>query len=263
MNLIGKVLRFQFRDVVRNRWMIAYTLVVLALTETLFRLSGDGSRVILSLLNLVLILVPLVALTFGTLYFYNAREFIELLLAQPVGRRALFLGLWGGVVLPLAGGLILGVGVPFVANASLIAIPLKSLLLLLATGSLLTAVFTAIAFLLALHIEDRAKGFGAALVVWLTCSVVYDGLILLLTVVFADYPLETPLLGLVVFNPLDLGRVLLLLDLDVSALMGYTGAVFQRFLGTGLGLSVSVGALLLWVAGPLALAARRFAKKDF
>ena len=97
MRTARKILGYQLRDIARNRWVIAYAVVLLVLTEALFRLGGDGGRVVLSLLNLVLIFVPLVALTFGTLYLYTAREFIELLLAQPVGRRAMFAGLWGGL----------------------------------------------------------------------------------------------------------------------------------------------------------------------
>jgi Cu-processing system permease protein len=263
MRTARKILGYQLRDVARNRWIIAYAIVLLALTEGLFRLGGDGSRVVLSLLNVVLILVPLVALTFGTLYLYNAREFIELLLAQPVGRGAMFAGLWGGLVLPLAGALVLGVGLPFLFHAGEGVMALRSLLMLLGTGTLLTSAFTALAFLLALRFEDRARGFGAALLLWLICAVVYDGVVLLAVTLFADYPLETPLLVLTVLNPLDLGRVLLLLDLDVAALLGYTGAVFQHFLGTALGMGVATLALLAWTAVPLGLGVRRFARRDF
>lgn len=263
MRTARKILGYQLRDIGRNRWVIAYAVLLLILTEALFRLGGDGERAILSLLNVVLILVPLVALTFGTLYLYNAREFIELLLAQPVGRGAMFAGLWAGLVLPLAGALILGVGLPFMFHAGGGEVPFRSLLLLLSTGTLLTSAFTSLAFLLALRFEDRARGFGTALLVWLVCAVVYDGVVLLVVALFADYPLETPLLVLTVLNPLDLGRVLLLLDLDVAALLGYTGAVFQRFLGTTLGAGVAVLALLAWTVVPLTLGARRFARRDF
>lgn len=262
MRTARKILGYQLRDIVRNRWIIAYTAILLGLTETLFRLGGDGTRVVLSLLNVVLILVPLVALTFGTLYLYNAREFIELLLAQPVGRGDLFAGLWGGVALPLAGALNLGVGIPFLAHSASVQISIRSIMMLLVTGTMLTAVFTALAFLMALKFEDRARGFGAALLLWLACAVLYDGVVLIVATVFADYPLEMPLLGLTVLNPLDLGRVILLLDLDVSALMGYTGAVFQRFLGTPLGLLVAGVALMIWVVVPLKLAAGWFSRKD-
>lgn len=263
MRTARKILGYQLRDIARNRWVLAYAVVLFGLTEALFQLGGDGDRVILSLLNLVLIFVPLVALMFGTLYLYSAREFIELLLAQPVGRGAMFAGLWGGLALPLAGSLVTGVGLPFLLHAGALPVPVRSLGMLLGTGVLLTLAFTALAFLIALRFEDRARGFGVALLAWLAAAVVYDGLVLLVVTMFSRWPLETPLLVLMLLNPLDLGRVVLLLDLDVAALLGYTGAVFQRFLGTGLGLGIATLALMLWTAIPLGLALRRFRRRDF
>ncbi|MBP6669351.1 MAG: ABC transporter permease subunit [Gemmatimonadales bacterium] len=263
MRTARKILGYQLRDIARNRWVLGYTGLLLLLTEALFQLGGDAGRVVLSLLNLVLILVPLVALVFGTLYLYSAREFIELLLAQPVGRGAMFAGLWAGLALPLSGALVAGVGLPFLLHLGDGAAPLRPALVLLGTGVLLTLAFTAIAFLIALWWEDRARGFGVALLTWLGCAVLYDGLVLLVVALFSRWPLETPLLVLTLLNPLDLGRVLLLLDFDVAALLGYTGAVFRRFLGTPLGMAVAVGALLLWTAVPLALGLRRFRRRDF
>jgi len=86
---------------------------------------------------------------------------------------------------------------------------------------------------------------------------------LLVATTMAEYPLELPLLGLTILNPVDLGRVLLLLNLDAAALMGYTGAVFERFFGSALGTGVTVGALAFWVAAPLFLGMRRFVARDF
>lgn len=129
-------------------------------------------------------------------------------------------------------------------------------------GVLLTFAFTAIASLAAVLIDDRARGLGAAILAWLVAAVLYDGAILGVVTAFADYPLERPLLGLTLLNPVDLGRVLLLLHFDTAALMGYTGAVFDRFFGTALG-TIAVGALLLWTALPWVLSLRRFRTKDF
>jgi len=92
---------------------------------------------------------------------------------------------------------------------------------------------------------------------------VYDGLVLIGVALFADYPLERPMLVLTFANPIDLGRVLLLLRLDVAALMGYTGAVFQRFFGGSFGTAAAGLALVVWIAAPVALGARSFARKDF
>jgi Cu-processing system permease protein len=258
-----KVLKFQLRDLVRSRWLLGYTLLLLLLTEALLRFGGGGPRAIISLLNVVLILVPLVGIVFGTMYLYGAREFIELLLAQPVGRPALYTGLYAGLALPLVMAFLLGVGLPFLWAEYGEASGSGSVALLLASGTLLTLVFTALAFLVSVLVVDRARGLGLAIMLWLGVTVLYDAILVLLATTMADYPLELPLLGLTLLNPVDLGRVLLLLRLDVAALMGYTGAVFERFFGSALGTGVTVGALALWVAGPMLLGMRRFVAKDF
>ncbi|HEX9894844.1 MAG TPA: ABC transporter permease subunit, partial [Gemmatimonadales bacterium] len=136
-------------------------------------------------------------------------------------------------------------------------------LIMLGTGALLTLVFTAVAFYLAVRIQDRAMGLGAAIVAWLGLVVVYDGLILLGITLFSQWPLETPTLIATFLNPVDLGRVLLLFQFDLSALMGYTGAVFERFFSGSVGTALAAGTLLLWTVIPLLLALRRFQRKDW
>jgi Cu-processing system permease protein len=50
---------------------------------------------------------------------------------------------------------------------------------------------------------------------------------------------------------------------DIAALMGYTGAVFQRFFGSSLGVIISVVCLFVWIIVPFFLSSRFFKKKDF
>ena len=85
MRTVRKVLSSQLRNVLRSRWVLGYAVLLFGITELLLRFGGSGERALLSLLNVVLLLLPLVSVIFGTLYVYNAREFIEMLLAQPVG----------------------------------------------------------------------------------------------------------------------------------------------------------------------------------
>jgi len=262
MTTVARLLRYELRNVMRSRWLIGYALLFVLLTDALFRFGGSGSRVILSLTNVVLALIPLVSVVFGTMYVYQAREFIELMLAQPVSRRSLFAGLYGGLVLPLAAAFALGVGLPFVLHGG-VAGQGAGFAILLGSGVLLTLVFTGLALLVALRIQDRAMGLGVAILLWLSAAILYDGLVLLLVAWFRDYPLETPVLVATLLNPVDLGRVLLLLQFDMSALLGYTGAVFERFFGSGTGTIVSLAALGLWVLAPLAAALRQFKRKDW
>jgi Cu-processing system permease protein len=259
----AKVFRYELQDLRRSRWIAGYALLLLLLTEALLRFGGGGPRAVLSLMNVFLVVVPLASIVFGTMYLYGSRDFIELLLAQPVGRSALFVGLYAGLAVPLAGGFLLGVGLPFLWGGAGDGSVTGPLAMLLGAGTLLTLVFTALALLVSLLFDDRAKGLGLAILLWLAATALYDALLVLVATTFSDYPLELPLIGLTFLNPVDLGRVLLLLRLDTAALMGYTGAVFERFFGSLLGAGLTAAALTLWCAGPLLLAHRRFLRKDF
>ncbi len=263
MRTATRVLKYELHNVLRSKAVLVYTVLLFLLTDVLFRFGGDGARVVISLLNVVLLLVPLVSVVFGTMYVYAAREFTELLLAQPVSRGSLFAGLYLGLALPLAGAFLAGVGLPFAIHARPDAALWGPLAMLLTAGLLLTLVFTAVAMLLATRFDDRAKGLGGAILIWVACAVLYDGLILLLITMLRNYPLERPVLALTLLNPIDLGRVLLLLQFDTAALMGYTGAVFEKFFGTSTGRMAVLGVLLVQATVPLLLASRVFRRKDF
>jgi Cu-processing system permease protein len=261
--VVQKVVRSQVRDAMRSRWLTVYTLFFTFLAEGLIRFSGSDAKAILSLTTVVLIVIPLVTLVLSTIYVYNAREFTELLLAQPIKRSSMFAGLYLGLTLPLAGGFAAGVAVPFIVRGGGDPSLRAALLTLLAIGVVLTGVFTAIAFWIALRAEDRLRGLGMALGVWLLLGLLYDGAVLVVVAVFADYPIERPLLALSFANPIDLGRMIMLLRLDVAALMGYTGAVFQRFFSGASGVALASTALAAWMVVPLGLSARLFRRKDF
>jgi Cu-processing system permease protein len=214
-------------------------------------------------MNVILILVPLIATMFAVMYYYNSREFTELLLAQPIRRRDIFLGQYFGVAASLTMSLLVGVGVPFLIYGVMVSSEIFNFLTLLLVGVFLSFIFSAIAFFIGLKNENRIKGFGLTIIVWLFFAVIYDGIFLLALALFSDYPLESFAMGASMFNPIDLSRILILLKLDISALMGYTGAVFQKFLGTPIGLMAAIGILSIWLLLPTWGIKSVSLKKDF
>jgi len=108
----------------------------------------------------------------------------------------------------------------------------------------------------------KAKGIGITILLWLYFALLFDGLVLFLLFQFADYPLEKVMAGISALNPIDLGRILILLKMDVSALMGYTGAVFKDIFGTTAGLLLSFIVLLLWIVLPVWISTVKFKTKD-
>jgi Cu-processing system permease protein len=82
-------------------------------------------------------------------------------------------------------------------------------------------------------------------------------------VTFNDYPLEKAAVIMTTLNPIDLSRVMILLKLDISALMGYTAAVFNQFFGTTSGMIISLLSLSVWVVLPIVLFNSFAKRKDF
>ena len=258
-----KILKYSFFDLMRSRWSYVYLLFYLLLGIVLLFLNNDLSKAVITLMNVIIVLVPLIGTIFGVMYYYNSREFTELLLAQPIKRSSIFLGQYLGVALSLGMSLILGLGIPFVFYGLFRSPAIYDFILLLVTGTFLTFIFTALAFNIALYNENKIKGFSYAILMWLFLAVIYDGIFLMSLVYFEDYPLDKFSLVATMFNPVDLSRILILLKLDISALMGYTGAVYKQFFGTATGLVVSLFVLSLWVVLPVFNLNRRSSKKDF
>lgn len=244
-------------DIMRSRMVLIYTLLMFFLCFGLFYLGSDYSSTLVSLLHVILLIVPLICIVFGTIHFYNSREFIEMLLAQPVDRNSIFFGEYLGLAGSLALSLFIGLGLPV-----LLWQPTEPALYLLIVGLLLTFIFTALAFLTSVRSADKAKGIGSALLLWFYFAVLFDGIVLLVLHYFNEYPLEEVVLALTALNPIDMGRVLILLKLDTSALMGYTGALYNKFFGSSFGQIFSFTVLLIWVLVPIIRARKIFSKKD-
>jgi Cu-processing system permease protein len=252
-----KIIKYVIIDILRNKIMLGYTAFLLLISLSIFNLEDNSAKGLLSLLNIILIIVPLVSLLFAAIYVYNSSEFLELLVSQPLKRKTIWLSLFSGLAISMAFAFFVGAGIPILLYQ---ATPTG--IMMLCTGLLLSVIFVAIAMLAAVIARDKAKGIGVVILLWLYFSIIFDGLVLFILFQFADYPLEKLMVAITALNPIDLSRVLILLKMDVSALMGYSGAVFKDFFGTQLGLIVSLLILISWAVFPAWLSLRKFNHKD-
>ena len=252
-----KIIKYVMTDILRNRIVLVYTVFLLITSFSVFSLEDNNSKGLLSLLNVILIVVPLVSIIFSTIYVYNSAEFIELLVSQPLKRKSIWLSLFTGLASSLSFAFFIGACIPV-----LLYQPNSVGCMMIGIGILLSVIFVAIAMLAAVQTRDKAKGIGIAILLWLYFSLLFDGLVLFLLFQFADYPLEKPMIAISALNPIDLGRILILLQLDVSAMMGYTGAIFKDFFGTYIGGIFSFTVLLIWIGIPVFFSTRKFNRKD-
>ncbi|NNV56290.1 ABC transporter permease subunit [Limnovirga soli] len=252
-----KIIKYVILDILRNKIVMSYTVFLLIISFSIFNLEDTAGKGLLSLLNIVLIIVPLVSIIFSTIYIYNSAEFIELMVSQPIKRKTLWLSIFVGLAGSMSLAFFIGAGIPillFEFSATGIT--------MIATGILLSIIFVAIALLASVCTRDKAKGIGVAILLWFYFSVLFDGLVLFILFQFSDYPIEKFMISVSALNPIDLARVLIILKMDVSVMLGYTGAVFQDFFGSQWGVIIAGIVLSAWAAVPLLLSLGKFNRKD-
>lgn len=251
------IIKYVLFDLLKNKTIIVYALILAAITISVAGMGDNASKGLLSLLNITLLFVPIISILFSTIYFFNSVEFTELLLAQPIRRKTMLLAEYAGIAVALSIAYLAGVGIPVC-----ILYYTAATLTLLVSGLFLTLIFSALALLIFVLFKDKTKGIGAAIITALFFTLLFDGLLLSFIYSFSDYPVDKPLLGLISLNPVDLARVLVLLQLDVAVMMGYSGALFKKFMGSATGSIYTVICMLCWTVIPLIIAARVFKKKD-
>ena len=158
----------------RSRWSYVYFTFYLILGFLLLFLNNDIDKAIITIMNIIIVLTPLIATIFGVMYYYNSREFTELLLAQPIKRSTIFMGQYLGIAISLTLSLALGLGIPFLLYGLSVSAAIFDFTLLLIVGAFLNFIFVALAYNIALSTENKIKGFGYAILMWLFLAVIYD-----------------------------------------------------------------------------------------
>ena len=254
---MNKIIKHVILDILRNKIVIAYTIFLFIFSMGLFLMEDNPEKSMASILTINLILIPLISIIFSTIYIYNSNEFIEFLAAQPIERKTLWISIFFGLSLSLVLAFLIGCGLPILL---FYATPTGWIMLLM--GVLLSLVFVSIALLASVYTKDKARGIGISILLWFYFTLVFDGIVLFLLFQLMDFPLENIIVGFSILNPIDLARILVLLKMDISALMGASSAIFKQVFGGNWGMLLAFFIMLLWIAVPLLLSLNKFYRKD-
>lgn len=257
----------------RNRWVVTFAVLFagLGLAVAYFGMITSGYsgfqdfvRTSASLVNLGGFLLPLFALLLGVFSFLTNREYLELLATQPVSRREILLGRYLGLLLSVLVAAALGFGLP----GAIIAVSIGTegagtYIVVVLFLCLLAAVFTGLSVLIALLTGRRPVALGIAIGVWIFFELVYGLLMLATTLYLPAKTVKTVLLAGLAGNPIDIVRVLCLLQVGGPPLFGPAGATLVKLTGsaattTAIGLAVVV----LWIVAPLLIAISIFKRQD-
>ncbi len=269
MNAILTLAGKEFRDGMRNRWVLAITLVLalLAVGIAWFGAAASGglgftslATTLVSLATLAVFLIPLIALLLAYDAVVGEQEAgtLLLLLTYPVSRTALLLGkfLGHGLILGSAtalgfgiAGVVIAVGADGVALDELAA----GMGLLIASSVLLGWVFIAFAYLISVWVSEKARAAGLALVVWFLFVLVFDLALLALLVSVKQGGDWLP--WLLLLNPTELFRLINLAGFEAAR--SYTGLTSIAE-GGAFRPAVLLPLLMAWILVPLGLALLRF-----
>lgn len=275
MNTILIVAAKEVHRAVRNRWVLAATLLLAGLALSLTFLGSAptghvGARtldvVIVSLSSLTIFLVPLIALLIShdAIVGDMERGTMLLLLSYPVARWQVLLGKFSGHLAVLAFATCLGYGA---AAAALLATgvridpdSLTAFAAMVGSSVLLGAVFVAIGYLVSALVRDRGTAAGVSIGLWLLLVLIYDMALLGLLVLDQGRSISANALNaLLLLNPTDVYRLFNLTGFaNVSMFSGMAGLAGS----TTLSVHALLAALMLWTLVPLAFAAFAFSRRE-
>ncbi|GAB2800901.1 ABC transporter permease subunit [Halomonas shantousis] len=274
MNPLWHIARKEFNDGLRNRWLLACSLLfaVLAVGIAWFGAAASGQvgftsipATVASLASLATFLMPLIALllAYDAVVGEDESGTLLLLLAYPLGRGQLLLGKFVGHGLILALATLIGFGAAVLAMALLVDEIQLNLLLwafgrFVASSTLLGWVFLALAYVLSSTVAEKSSAAGLALGVWFWFVLVFDLALLALLVVSEGRFSPELLPWLLLLNPTDIYRLINLSGFENGSALGVLTLGRDLPLpGEGLWLC-----LLLWVSGPLLLAYWTFRRRQ-
>ncbi|KPV41227.1 hypothetical protein AN478_04895 [Thiohalorhabdus denitrificans] len=271
MSPILALARKEFRDGVRNRWVLAVSLMLalLALGLAYFGAAPSGEVgftpmgvTIASLTSLAIYLIPLIALVlcYGAIVGEREAGTLLLLLGHPVQRWQIFVGKFLGQAAVLSLSILLGFTVAGALLAMLAPEARESgawgaYVLFVATSILLALAFQSLAYVVSAAVAEKTRAAGLALLLWLVFVLVFD-LLLLGSLVATEGAIGGGVFPyLLLLNPADVYRLLNLTGFDAVALSSGLASVVPEALFSR---TLLIGVLAAWAAVPLALAAWLF-----
>jgi Cu-processing system permease protein len=257
----------------RNRWITSFAGLFAALTFLVAYFgmvtSGyagfqDFTRTAASIVNLAGFVIPLFALLLGVFSFVSNREYIDLIVTQPVSRHQVLLGKYLGLLLTIVGASLIGFGIPGIIISLTIGVEgALAYGLVIALAMMNGAVFLGIAVLIALVTQRQQIALGAAVGIWLFFELFYGLLVIGSTLYFSHAVLKSMLLVGLMGNPIDLSRVLSLLAIGGPHFFGPAGTTLVKAAGSGF-LAGMWGwlALIAWIVIPGLISLRIFSRQN-
>ena len=275
MNPVWIITGKEVRDSLRNRWVLAATVLLAALALSLGFLGSTPTGsvkvdpltvTVVSLSSLSIFLIPLIAmlLSYDSLIGEIERGTMALLLSYPVSRVQILAGKFIGHIIILTLATAAGYGLAGIAlqlaNGGIDIAAWKPFALLIAASVVLGAAFLAMGYVISAKVKERGTAAGVAIGVWLFFVVIFDMTLLGVLVADSEQTITAPVVeGILLLNPADIYRLLNLTGYENTAMYAGMAGLSEQI---SLTVPVLLAAQVLWVFVPLVLAAWIFGRRQ-
>ncbi len=258
MDKLWVVLKYELSHILRSRWLLWVFLFLFALSFLIQAQVEDSQKSLLSMSGILLLFLPLMALLFSSLFWYQQESFTQIVLSMRFRRWQLLWGRWSALVLSMGGTSLIAIALPLVFRHNF---QWQWFVFLIASFMLMMSMVS-VSILIAMNFSDRLKGVSLSFAFWIYMAFLFDALLYYFISEFYSYPLEIPLVFLCALNPVTLVRLFLLMLFDSYALLGMTGLVIKNWVVGVRGMCFVFVTLFLWSLLPMLIATYRFEKKD-
>ena len=275
MNPVWIITGKEVRDSLRNRWVLAATMLLAALALSLGFLGSTPTGsvkvdpltvTVVSLSSLSIFLIPLIAmlLSYDALIGEIERGTMALLLSYPVSRVQILAGKFIGHIIILTLATAAGYGLAGIAlqlaNGGIDIAAWKPFALLIAASVVLGAAFLAMGYVISAKVKERGTAAGVAIGIWLFFVVIFDMTLLGVLVADSEQTITAPVVeGILLLNPADIYRLLNLTGYENTAMYAGMAGLSEQI---SLTVPVLLAAQVLWVFVPLVLAAWIFGRRQ-
>ena len=169
----------ELRDAKNNKWMIVYTIVFgilsfvfawIDLSESKIYGSPGFGRTAATLINIIILIIPLMGLTLGSLLISSEQENGNFfyIIAQPITRVEYLLGKYLGISLSLLLSLLIGFGISGILISFQVgSSQITNYIYMIVLSSCLALTSTSIGLLISVITKKSITALGLALFTWL------------------------------------------------------------------------------------------------
>lgn len=259
INLIKNEIKF----LIASKYFLIGPVLFFISVEALLSFSSNINQALLTITSLSLYMLPLITLIIGTNGFYSNKDYISLLISQPLSRNEIYLSKICAYILIISIFYLLGILPSFIIRIDTYSDIISGISYMVLSSIALISFFSCLSVMIGSIINNKLHGILAVIIIWIFYAFVFDFILILILIYFKDYEIQSQILTLTFLNPISLARIQILFYMDNPLILGFSGSIFRSFFDSSTSIILCFIGNTLWTILITLIGLQNFKKKDF